>query len=168
MQHNKTNYSRDFVVGRTLQSSILLYWHTERCGINNQSCSRLICNSTIATYGSVPFTLKWTAWAVLSRCTCFEIKARAACSHVCTFCSYHLLGTKTTLKELYYAINKQENAHPVLVAGDFNAGNLNQFYLISINMLNVQPEEKNSRSPVLHTQRRVQSSPLPSIWQIWP
>ena len=36
-------------------------------------------------------------------------------------------GTKTALNELYKAISKQENAHPevaLLVAGDFNAGNL--------------------------------------------
>jgi hypothetical protein len=36
-------------------------------------------------------------------------------------------GTKTVLNELYKAICKQENAHPVamlLVAGDFNAGQL--------------------------------------------
>ena len=36
-------------------------------------------------------------------------------------------GTKTTLNELYGAINKQENAHPEathLVAGDLNAGKL--------------------------------------------
>jgi hypothetical protein len=31
-------------------------------------------------------------------------------------------------------------------------GNLNPFYLISINMLNVQPEG-NSGPPILHTQR---------------
>ena len=34
-------------------------------------------------------------------------------------------GTKTVLNELYYAISKQENAHPeatLLVAVDFNAG----------------------------------------------
>ena len=29
-------------------------------------------------------------------------------------------------------------------------------------------KEKNSRPPLLRTQRRVQSSPSPSIWQIWP
>ena len=36
-------------------------------------------------------------------------------------------GTKTSLNQLYKAINKQENAHPeatLLVAGDFNAGKL--------------------------------------------
>jgi hypothetical protein len=36
-------------------------------------------------------------------------------------------GTNTTLNELYYAISKQENAHPeaaLLVAGDFDAGKL--------------------------------------------
>ena len=36
-------------------------------------------------------------------------------------------GTKTALNELYFAISKQENAHPevsLLVAGDFNAEKL--------------------------------------------
>jgi endonuclease/exonuclease/phosphatase family metal-dependent hydrolase len=49
------------------------------------------------------------------------------------------------LNELYSAISKQENANPevaLLVAGDFNAGKLNQFCQISISMLNVQPEGK--------------------------
>jgi hypothetical protein len=37
-----------------------------------------------------PWTVS-TAWAVMSKCACFEIKARAPCSHVCTFCSCPLL-----------------------------------------------------------------------------
>jgi hypothetical protein len=52
-------------------------------------------------------------------------------------------GTKTAINELYKGISKQENAHleaPLLVAGDFNAGN--PFYLISTIMSYVQPEEK--------------------------
>ena len=39
-------------------------------------------------------------------------------------------GTKISLNELYSTISKQENAHPelvLLVARDFNQGNLNQF-----------------------------------------
>ena len=55
-------------------------------------------------------------------------------------------GTKTALSQLYKKKSKQETTHleaALLVAGDFNAGNLNQFYQISINMLNVQPEGKN-------------------------
>ena len=49
------------------------------------------------------------------------------------------------------------------------SGNLHQFYLISISMLNVQPDEKKSRPPLLHTQRRVQSSRSPSIYmQVLP
>ena len=37
------------------------------------------------------------------------------------------VGTKTALNELYSTISKQENAYPeaaLLVAGDFNSGNL--------------------------------------------
>jgi hypothetical protein len=44
-------------------------------------------------------------------------------------------GTTTALNELYFAISKQENAHPEAtshVAGDFRAGKLFQFYLISV------------------------------------
>jgi hypothetical protein len=55
------------------------------------------------------------------------------------------VGTKTALNELYSAINKQENAHPevaFLVAVDFNAEKLKSVYLISINMIIVQPEVK--------------------------
>ena len=69
-------------------------------------------------------------------------------------------GTKTALKQLYKAISKKLNSHPdaaLRVAGDFDAGKLKS----------VQPEEKNnSRTPLLHTQRREQSSPSPSICQI--
>ena len=76
-------------------------------------------------------------------------------------------GTKTATNELHMAISKQEKAHPeaaLLVAGDFNAGNLNPFYLISTRMLcGQQEEEKNSRPPLLHTQKRVQSTPSPSM-----
>ena len=52
-------------------------------------------------------------------------------------------GTKTALRQLYKEISKQETTHPettLLVAGDFNAGKLKS--VISINMLNVQPEGK--------------------------
>ena len=53
--------------------------------------------------------------------------------------------------------------------GTLVQGNVIMFYLIYISMLNVQPKGKqNSRPPLLHTQRRVQSSPSPSIWKIWP
>jgi hypothetical protein len=38
-------------------------------------------------------------------------------------------------------------------------GNMKPFYQISISMLNVQPEEKNSGSPLLHTHRRIQTLP---------
>jgi hypothetical protein len=54
-------------------------------------------------------------------------------------------GTKTALSQLYKEISKQETAHPeavLRVARDFMQGNLNQFYLISINMLNALPEGK--------------------------
>ena len=54
-------------------------------------------------------------------------------------------GTTTALSQLYKEISKQDPTHPeaaLLVAGDFNAGNLNQFFQISVNMLNVQPEGK--------------------------
>ena len=48
------------------------------------------------------------------------------------------------LNKLYKTISKQENVHPevaLLVAGDLQ-GTLNPFYLISTNMLHVQPEEE--------------------------
>ena len=51
-------------------------------------------------------------------------------------------GTKTALNELYKAISKQENAHPVavpLVAKDFNTEKLKLFYL-----LHVQEERKKT------------------------
>jgi hypothetical protein len=47
-------------------------------------------------------------------------------------------GTKTAL-ELYKAISKQENAHPeavLLMAGDFNTGNLNPFYQHALGFFN--------------------------------
>jgi hypothetical protein len=44
--------------------------------------------------------------------------------------------TKTALSQLYKVISKQETAHPEV--------NLNQFFLISINMSNEQPEGKQS------------------------
>ena len=72
------------------------------------------------------------------------------------------VGTKTALNELYKAIRKQENAHPevaFLEAGDLTAGKLKSD-LISTSMLHVQPEGKNTRPALLHTQRRVQSSAL--------
>jgi hypothetical protein len=79
-------------------------------------------------------------------------------------------GTKTALNELYSAIRKQENAHPavaLLVAGDFNAGKLKSvlphFYQ---HVKCATRGKKHSRPPLLHTQRRVQSSPSPSIWEI--
>ena len=79
-------------------------------------------------------------------------------------------GTKTTLNQLYNAITKQENAHSeavLLVARDFNAGKLKSvlpnFYQ---HVTCATRGEKNSRPPLLHTQRCIQISPLPSIWQI--
>ena len=79
-------------------------------------------------------------------------------------------GSKTALNELYCTISKQEIAHPeaaLLVAGDFNAGKLksvlHNFYQ---HVKCATRGEKNSRPPLLQTQRRVQSSPSPSIWQI--
>ena len=79
-------------------------------------------------------------------------------------------GTKTTLNELYPAISKQENADPeavLLVARDFNAGKLksvlpNYYQYVKCTTRG----KKNSRPLLLHTQRRVQSSLSPSIWQI--
>ena len=49
------------------------------------------------------------------------------------------------LSQLYKEISKQETTHPeaaLLVAETLMRGNLNQFYQISINMLNVHPEGK--------------------------
>ena len=82
-------------------------------------------------------------------------------------------GTKTTLNELSMAISKQKNAHPetaLLVAGDFNAGKLTSVLPNFYQHVKcaTRGEKKNSRPPLLHTQRRVQSSPSPSIWQFWP
>ena len=77
-------------------------------------------------------------------------------------------GTKTALSQLYKGISKQETTHTeaaLLVAGDFNAGKLKSV------LPNLYQHVKcatragnNSRSPVLHTQRRVQCSPSLSIW----
>ena len=76
-------------------------------------------------------------------------------------------GTKSSLNELYNAISKQEDAHPeaaLLVARDFNAGKfksvLPNFYQ---HVKCATRGEKNSRPPLLHTHRCVQSSPSPSI-----
>ena len=52
-------------------------------------------------------------------------------------------GTKTALSQMYMEISKQETTHPevaLLVEETLMQGNLNQFYQIFINMLNVQPE----------------------------
>ena len=77
---------------------------------------------------------------------------------------------KTALKELYTAISKKEIAHPeaaLLVAGDFNAGKLLSALPNFYQHFKCETRgEKNSRPPVLHTQRCVLSSPQPSIWHI--
>ena len=76
-------------------------------------------------------------------------------------------GTKKTLNELYSAISNQENAHPetaLLVAGDVNAGKLKS--VLPNIYQHANQRKKNSGPPILHTQRRIQSSPSPSIWQI--
>jgi hypothetical protein len=72
-------------------------------------------------------------------------------------------GTKTALNQLYKAISKQEHAHPeaVLLKTLMQA-------LHFTSMSHVQPEEKNSTLPLLHTQRCIQSSTSYSIWKIWP
>jgi hypothetical protein len=79
-------------------------------------------------------------------------------------------GTNTALNQLCSAISKQENTHPevaLLVAGDFNAGKLKlvlpNFYQ---HVICATRGEKNPGPPLLLTQRHVQSSPSPSIWQI--
>ena len=76
-------------------------------------------------------------------------------------------GTKTVLNERYSAICKQENAHPeavLLVAGDFNEGKL-KFVLPNIyhHVKCLTRWKKNSGPSLLYTQRRIQSSPSPSI-----
>ena len=71
-------------------------------------------------------------------------------------------GTKTALNKLYRTISKQENAHPeaaLLVDGDFNAGKLKSYQHVTC----ATRGEKNSKSPLLHKERCIQSSPLPSI-----
>jgi hypothetical protein len=65
-------------------------------------------------------------------------------------------GTKTTLNELYKAINKQENAHPealLLVAWGLMQGNLNLFYLIFTSMLYVQQDGKKTLDHLYFTHR---------------
>ena len=80
-------------------------------------------------------------------------------------------GTKTTLNELYTAISKQENAHPLvalLLAENFNAGKLKSVLPNLYQHVKCATRGgKNSRPPLLNTQRCMQSSPTPSIWQIW-
>jgi ureidoglycolate hydrolase len=64
-------------------------------------------------------------------------------------------GTQTALNELYSILSKQENAHPeaaLLVARNFNAGKPSLYY-ISISMLNVQPEGKQTLHPLYSTHR---------------
>ena len=79
-------------------------------------------------------------------------------------------STKTALNELYSAISKEENAHPeaaLLVADDFNAWNLKSVLPhFNQHVKCATRGEKTSRPPLLHTQRRVQSDPSPSIWKI--
>jgi hypothetical protein len=78
-------------------------------------------------------------------------------------------GTKTALNKLYRTmyrtISKQENAHPVaaiLVDGDFNAGKLKSYQHVTC----ATRGEKNSKSPLLHKERYIQSSPCPPFLQI--
>ena len=77
----------------------------------------------------------------------------------------------TALNELYRTIRKQENAHPeaaLFVASDFNAGEmksvLSNFYQHIT--CGTTAKEIYSRSPLLYTQKRKESSHSPSIWQI--
>jgi hypothetical protein len=77
-------------------------------------------------------------------------------------------GTKIALNELHSAISKQENVHPeatLLVAWDFNAGKLKTVLPNFYQHVNNQ-RENISGSPKLHTQRCIQSSPSPYMWQI--
>ena len=66
-------------------------------------------------------------------------------------------GTKTAL---YTAISKQESTHPEEKLKSV----LPHFY----QHVKCANRGENSRPPLLYTQRRVQSSRSPSIWQIWP
>jgi hypothetical protein len=78
------------------------------------------------------------------------------------------VATKSAINELYTTISKQGNAHPevaLLVAVDFNAGQLKSVLPSFYQHVTCATRGKNnSRPPLLHTQRRVQSSPF--IWQI--
>ena len=76
-------------------------------------------------------------------------------------------GTKTALSQLYKEISKQETTHPeaaLLVTGYFNAGKLKSVLPNLYQHVRCLTRGKsNYRSPVRHTQRRIQSSPSPSI-----
>ena len=77
-------------------------------------------------------------------------------------------GTKTALSQLYKEISKRKTTHPkaaFLVAGDFNAGKLKSVLSNLYQHVKCATRGgKKSRSPVIHTQRCVESSPSPSIW----
>ena len=73
------------------------------------------------------------------------------------FKSHTDAGTKTALNnKLFKTISKQENAHPEI-----------SFTTFLLACHSATRGKKNSRPPLLHTQRCVQSSSPPSIWQIW-
>jgi hypothetical protein len=78
-------------------------------------------------------------------------------------------GTKIKLNQLYKAISKQENAHPeeaLLVARDFNAGKRKCVSPHFYQHVTCATRGEKTLDHLYSTQRCIQSSPSPSIWQI--